>query len=75
MPVELPSPRASDAEDIFLETVELKRVEIGRQSTDESYSPPLRRSNSSNQYNAFHLIGTALDLSTLFESRKEVIQR
>ncbi|CAD7695556.1 unnamed protein product [Ostreobium quekettii] len=72
MPLELPSPRGSDAEDIFLETVELKRVEVGRQSTEEPYSPPLRRSSS--QINAFHLIGTALDLSTLFESRKEVIQ-
>ncbi|CAD7695608.1 unnamed protein product, partial [Ostreobium quekettii] len=69
------SPKAADAEDIFQENVELKRVVVGENSTDEpcSQGTTLHRSNS--QYTAFHLIGTALDLSTLFENRREVIQR
>ena len=68
------SPKASDAESIFVETVELKHIHVDEEDEDEQVSPRLKR-HSSRQFNAFDLIGTALDLSTLFEHRKDMVQR
>ena len=70
----LATPTASEACDLFLETVVLKRVAVGNKDNEDCGSPRLRRQGSK-KFNAFDLISTALDLSTLFEHRGDVVHR